>query len=558
MRIIKNINLLTKWDSSQSNTILRLRITIVFFCILFFILIYRVLIIATSSEDSNFYSQNSTNKFRKEIIDRNGVILAVNLPSSSLFANPTKVINASESLDKLSQILPDINKKKLLEELKTNKNFVWIKRDILPKEQEIIFNLGLVGFDFEREQKRVYTFGNLFSHVIGYVGRDMLGLAGIERYLNNNLINDIDDNNTKSIQLTIDVNLQNILDEELEASIAEFRAKSGVAIVVNPNNGEILAFVNKPDFNPHYPGKATHEQLFNNASLGIYETGSIFKTISLAIGFDTNTITMNDLYDLTYLKIGNNVINDYHKMNGWHSVPEIFLHSSNVGTSQIILEVGEENVKKYFKNLGLLDSINIEIPEKARPIYPNLNKKWSNITLATMSYGYGLSISPLHFIKAMVPIMNGGILHDLTFIKSNNKSPGVRILSQNTSKQMSKLMRLAVEKGTGKKSEIEGYYIGGKTGTAEKLLAGRYLKNSRISSFIAALPAINPEYILYIMLDEPKPTKDTFGFATAGWTAVPLAKRIFQQMISLYSIEPVNPIDIEDIININYKIDDDI
>ncbi len=555
--IKKNIIFLVTWNMSTSDTRVRLRIVSIFFLIFFCILSYRLLNTATHDYDSGFKS-HIDNKLRKEIVDRNNVVLAVNLPSSSLFATPTKVINPAESLDKLSTILPNLEKKRLLRELRSNKSFVWIERDVMPKEEEIIFNLGLVGFDFEREQKRIYTFSNLLSHILGYVGRDLTGLAGLERSYNGFLSSTQNDqkSNNKPLTLSIDVRLQGIVDEELDNVIREFRAKSGTAIVVNPNNGEILALVNKPDFDPHYPGRAKPEQLFNTASLGVYEMGSVFKAITLAIGFDTNTITMNDLYDLTHLKVTGNIVKDYHKTTGWHSIPEIFLHSSNIGTSQIISEIGERNIKKYFKQLGLLYQLNIELAEKAKTLYPDIDKKWSDITLATMSFGYGLSISPLHFVRAMLPVVNGGILYDLTLIKKEGqKFEGKRVFTENTSKQMSKLMRLVVQEGTGRKAEIAGYYIGGKTGTAEKLLAGKYSKNTRMSSFIATLPALNPRYMLYITLDEPKPTKDSFGFATAGWNAVPATKRIFERMISLYGIEPINITEVEDIININYKVD---
>lgn len=537
------------WDVSSENTKIRLLIVCLCFVLLFCGLSYRLIILATNDYLVKDQHLVKNNYFRKEIVDRNGNLLAVNLPSSSLFANPQKVINPQQCLDKLVKIFPDINKAKLLAELKTNKSFVWIKRDILPSEQEAVSNLAMPGFSLEEEQKRVYTFSNLLSHVIGYVGRDFVGLAGLERSYDKFLTNSDpelsqDEQRNKPLELTIDVRLQNILNEEIDKTIKEFNAIGAVGIIVDPNNGEILALVSKPDFNPHHPSNAKPKELFNMASLGIYEMGSVFKSLTMAVAFDTNAITMNDAYDISYMKVGGFNIKDYHPMHGWHSVPEIFLHSSNIGVSQIIFEVGKDRFKTYLKKLGLLDQLKIELPERGTPLFPS-DKRWSDLTTATMSYGYAISISPLHFVQAMVPVVNGGLLYDLTLIKKQDQRlVGTRIFDEKTSKQMSELFRLVVEEGTGRRAEVKGYYVGGKTGTAEKLSSDgngkkRYLKNSRTSSFLGLLPAYNPQYLIYIMFDEPKGTKESFGFATAGWTAAPTVGRVFERMVSLYGIEPI-------------------
>ncbi|KAJ6633629.1 putative peptidoglycan D,D-transpeptidase FtsI [Pseudolycoriella hygida] len=450
------------------------------------------------------------------------------MPESKKYAKSNeKVINPEQCLEKLSKILPEIDKTKLLAELKSNKSFVWVKRDLLPKEQEAILNLAMPG----------------------YVGRDLVGLAGLERSYDKFLTNsDSDlaqpDQLKKPLELSIDVRLQYILNEEMNRTSEEFRAIGAVGIIVNPNNGEILAMVSKPDFNPHYPSSAKPEELFNMASLGIYEMGSVFKTLTMAVGFDTDAIAMNDAYDISYMKVGSFNIKDYHPRHGWHSVPEIFLHSSNIGVSQIMLEIGKSDFKKYLKKLGLLDQLKIELPERGTPLFPP-DKRWSDLTSVVMSYGYGISISPLHFIQAVLPVVNGGTLYDLTLIKrQDERLAGTRIFSEKTSKQMSELFRFVVKEGTGRRADVKGYLVGGKTGTAEKLTADghgkrRYLKNSRMSSFLGLLPASNPQYVIFIMFDEPKGTKESFGFATAGWTAAPTVGRVLERMVSLYGIEPV-------------------
>ncbi|HJD64520.1 MAG TPA: penicillin-binding protein 2 [Rickettsia endosymbiont of Sericostoma sp.] len=536
------------WDICADNTKIRLFIVSFCFAVFFCGLSYRLIIVATNGYVKPEYQVKSSN-FRKEIVDRNGNLLAVNLPSSSLFVNPQKVINPEQSLERLSKILPEIDKTKLLAELKGNKSFVWVKRDLLPKEQEAVLNLAMPGFSFEQEQKRIYTFSNLLSHVIGYVGRDLAGLAGLERSYDKFLTNsDFDlaqpEQLKKPLELSIDVRLQNILNEEIDKTLKEFSAIGAVGIIANPNNGEILALISKPDFNPHYPSSAKSEELFNMASLGIYEMGSVFKTLTMAVGFDTDAIAMNDAYDISYMKVGAFNVKDYHPRHGWHSVPEIFLHSSNIGVSQIMLEVGKNDFKKYLKRLGLLDQLKIELPERGTPLFPS-DKRWSDLTSVVMSYGYGISISPLHFIQAVLPVVNGGTLYDLTLIKRQDEPlVGTKVFSEKTSKQMSELFRFVVKEGTGRRADVKGYLVGGKTGTAEKLTADghgkrRYLKNSRMSSFLGVLPASNPQYVIFIMFDEPKGTKESFGFATAGWTAAPTVGRVLERMVSLYGIEPI-------------------
>ncbi|AGJ01782.1 Penicillin-binding protein [Rickettsia prowazekii str. GvF12] len=473
----------------------------------------------------------------------------MNLPSASLFANPQIVLDPETSVNKLAEILPDINKAKLIKELKSNKSFIWVKRDLLPSQQEKIMSLGLLGFEFEEEQKRIYIFSNLLSHIIGYVGRDSVGLSGLElaydKYLTNTdyELNDPKDQKAP-LQLSIDIRLQSILNEEIDKTLKKFKAIGAVGIIADPNNGEILALVNKPDFDPHYPSLAKPEELFNTASLGIYEMGSVFKALTMAVGFDTGVIKMNDAYDISYMKVGGFQLKDYTPRQGWHSVPEIFLYSSNIGTSQIMLEIGKNDFKQYLKKLGLLDQLQIELPERGTPLFPS-EKRWNELTSVTMSYGYGISISPLHFVKAILPVVNGGTLYDLTLLKRKTKKViGTKVFSENTSTQMNKLFRSVVKEGNGKRAEIKGYLIGGKTGTAEKLSQGiggkkKYLKNSRASSFLGILPSSKPQYVLFIRFDEPKPIKESFGFATASWTAVPTAGRVFERMISLYGLEPI-------------------
>lgn len=547
------------WSLSENTIKVRLLLVISGFLLCFIVLSTRLIIIASTDlvDSSKFFSK--ADMFRRDIVDRHGNLLAVNLPIASLYAKPRKVVDAESTAEKLVKVFPELDKTKTLELLKSGKKFVWIKRDITPKQQEDIFNLGIPGLEFEREQKRIYTYGNLLSHTLGYVGRDMEGLAGIEKYFDQLLISQNEDKQSlnSNLQLSIDVRAQNILSEEIEKTVRKFNAKSGAGIIVNPNNGEIIAMVSKPDFDPHYPGGARENELFNMVTQGAYEMGSGMKALTIAIGLDTSIVSMNDAYDLSYMKVGKFKVKDLHPSKGWNSLAQIFLNSSNIGVSQIMLEVGKNNLRNYLKKLKLLDKLEIELPERARPLFPHYNR-WNDLSLVTMSYGYAISESPAHFVQAMIPLVNGGIMYPLTLIKGqNDKIPGERIFTEATSKSIRQLMRIVVAEGTGRKAEVKGYYVGGKTGTAEKAIDGKYYKNKRMSSFFGIIPASNPQYILYVIFDEPQGIKETFGFAGGGWTAAPTAGAIFERLAVLYVMNKLEEDDpeIQALTDIDYIID---
>jgi cell division protein FtsI (penicillin-binding protein 3) len=546
------------WKKNAQTIKLRVYFLIIIFSILFFILTVRVLTLSLLTKESLENSKTVTTE-RLAITDRNGNVLAVNLPSSSLYLNPKKLLSAEQEIAKLSTIFPSINPKILSTKLTSDKSFIWIKRDITPLEQQKIYDLGLVGFGFEREQKRFYTYGSLLSHVVGYVDRDLHGLAGIEKYYDKFLTSqpELEDRRVlgDQLQLSIDVRLQTILSEEIDKTMKKFSAKGAAGIIVNPNNGEILALVSKPDFDPHYPGKAAPEQLFNMATQGVYEVGSSMKGLTVAIGIDNGSTSIRDAYDLSYMKVGGFQIKDYYSLKGWHSVPHMFLKSSNIGMGQIILEVGKENFVNYIRKLGLLDKLKIELPERARPLFPNYSRI-NDLSLTIMSYGYGISNSPMHFVQALIPVVNGGMFYPVTLIKQTQNPQGERIFKESTSRDLRKLMRLVVSEGTGSKAEVKGYYVGGKTGTAEIVENGKYNKNKRMSSFMGIMPATNPQYLIYIIFNEPVGHKESFGFAGGGWTAAPTVGAVFSRIISMFGIKPLEE-DSDEVIELNdieYKI----
>jgi cell division protein FtsI (penicillin-binding protein 3) len=425
----------------------------------------------------------------------------------------------------------------------SNKKFVWIKRNITPKEQYAVNNLGIPGLSFEETTKRVYPHNHLFSHILGYVGVDKNGLAGVEQYLNNMLATQNNDDNSP-LSLSLDVRVQHILHNKLTSAMEEFSAIGAAGIIASIDSGEIISMVSLPDFNPHHPGEADPNALFNRASLGTNEVGSIFKTVTVAMALEKKKVSLETSYDVSNpIQIAKFQLHDYHRHQGHYSVTEIFMHSSNIGTAKIAMDVGVKEQQNFLKKMGLLDAVELEISERGTPQYPSKDR-WNNLSLMTIAYGHGIAVTQLHMIKAISSLINGGFLLPLTVLKKDvdklEEREKIRVVSQETSDNMRKLLRLVVAKGTGKKAAAPGYLVGGKTGTAEKITNGRYNKNQRVSYFVGAFPMNAPKYIILIMLDEPKGTKKTAGFATGGWTAAPVAGSVISEIASILGVLPVD------------------
>ncbi len=457
-------------DRSFSNTEIdtsRILVVITSFALCYGIIAARVFdltILNNIEHVKNAPSEIYANAKRAEIIDRNGNLLAVNLITSSIYANPTVIFNAKDAAKKIKSAIPDIDLNGLEKKLSSKKSFVWIKRNITPKEHQLVNDLGIPGLYFETSEKRAYPNGELFAHVLGYVGLDGNGLAGVEKQYDDYL-KYYGDKHPKPLQLSLDVGVQSIVRDELLKTIKEFNAKGAVGVVQDTKTGEILAMVNLPDFNPHNPGSASDEQLFNKCTLGAYEMGSLFKAFTIAMALENKTTSLSDVYDVSSsIKYAKFNINDYRGKGGWLSVPEILMYSSNIGTAQIALELGKDNQYKFLNSFGLLSPLKVELPEKAVPAYPKL-ANWTDLSTITISYGHGISVSPLHVVGVMSAMVNGGTLHPTTIIKQENADQvdSVQVLKETTSEKMRKLLRLIVTKGSGKKADVEGLFVGGKT-----------------------------------------------------------------------------------------------
>ena len=471
--------------------------------------------------------------FRKNIIDRDERILATSLPVNSIAISPHKISNIESTVYKLAKVFPEINKKKLTKLLSSNRKFVWIKRNITPKQEKKLNLEGIPGLLFEKDYKRFYPYSNLTAFLVGYVDIDENGIAGIEKSFDTT-IKDNTERKAESLKLTIDVRLQEITKNVLSEHIKSTSADGGIGIITDITSGEILSMVSIPDFNPHNPSSHKTEELFNRASLGVYELGSVFKPVTIASAFDSNSITLTDLFDSTPpLKIGKYSIGDFVTSREKFLTPEkVLVKSSNIGTARIALKMGLTTQRTYIERFGLFKDIEVGLQEKGHPLWP---KKWSEINSVTISYGHGFAITPLHLAQVFGGIMNSGLNCPLHLLKSSEEPLCERIVSKDTSKKMRNLLRQVVLQGSGKKAEVDGYCLGGKTGTSSKIHNGHYVKNESITSFIGVFPMHEPKYLILISIDNPKGGKfDTTG----GAVSAPVAHDIIEQMASVLNLVP--------------------
>jgi cell division protein FtsI (penicillin-binding protein 3) len=472
---------------------------------------------------------------RAEILDRNGQVLATTLPTSSLYANPSRVIDPQSAAEALVQVFPEYSAASLKAKLSLEGSFVWIKRGLTPRETAQVNRLGIPGLDFVREERRFYPHGALLGHLVGYTNIDNVGQIGLERSFDEVLRGSND-----PLRTSVDLRLQHILVDELDKAIREWRAIGAAGIVLDARTGEILALASLPSIDPNAPATIPDDAFLNRATQGVYEMGSVFKVFSTAMALDTGTVGLSDGYDVTDpIKIGGYRINDFHREQGVLTIPEILIFSSNIGTVHMTMDAGTEAQQRFFGDLGLLERPHLELDDVAAPRLPST---WREINTMTISYGHGIAVTPLQTARAMAAIVNGGQLIPPTLLK---RSEGERlvaeqVMSRDTSEKMKWLLRLVVERGTGSYADAEGYRVGGKTGTADKLDPnGGYARNKRIASFLGAFPMDDPRYVVLAMVDEPKPTEKSFGYATGGWVSAPIMKAVVERMAPLLGVQPV-------------------
>ncbi len=474
---------------------------------------------------------------RSEIIDRNGVVLATNMEMQSLSADPRQVKDAAELTDRLVKVMPDLNYNQIYNRLTSSAKFVWIKRQLTPEE---VYNANAIGdpaLQFHKEEKRVYPKGALAAHVLGYVGVDRNGLGGIERYMNDRLSDEA--YIEEPYQLSLDVRIQHALEDEMMATMQKHEALGGAGLVMDVRTGEVLAMASLPDFDPNNASASPKSHFFNRATQGVYELGSTFKTFTVAQGLDDGTITLNSRYDATEpLRIGRFRIHDDHPQKRWLNVPEIYAYSSNIGAARIVDDIGYDEQQMFMRDLGLLSPASIELSEVGAPLLP---ERWSRVQGMTISYGHGLAVSPVQLGSAIASMVNGGFHNPATLVRNDDNQQLVQakqVISSKTSAQIRRLMRLVVEEGTGSQADVAGYLVGGKTGTAEKSVAGGYNEKAVMASFVGVFPMDDPRYLVFTIFDEPKGTKDTFNFVGGGWVSAPTVGRVIARIAPMLGVKP--------------------
>lgn len=513
------------------------------FAVLCFMAVYAVLAIRvfdlcvipnlgeeTPVEDTRAYAANPIR--RADILDRNGTIIATSLPTVNLYANPKKILNPRKAAAKLAKVLPELKEPEVYKKLTARGSFVYLKRNLTPSQQYQINYLGIPGLEFENGEKRVYPHKNLFAHIIGATDIDNEGISGIEKALDERLTqSDI------PLTLSVDAGVQDTIRETLKTAVDKFQALGATAVLMKVNTSEIVAMVSLPDYDPNINKVKNENALFNMATKGVYEPGSVLKIFNTAMSLESGKIKVADRFDASEpLKLKYNVIKDYRGENRWLSVPEILVYSSNIGSARMALKVGGNEQRNFLEKIGFFEELNIEVAERGKPLVP---KRWGEGTIATVAFGYGLAVSPLHVVTGYAAMVNGGIYHNPTLIKDGPKTKdGHRVISYNTSKQMRELMRLVVTDGSGKRANVPGYEVAGKTGTANKLNEkGKYVDKKVRTTFVSAFPISNPKYALIVMLDEPKPLKETWGFVTSGWNTVPTAAKIIEAIAPQLNIK---------------------
>jgi cell division protein FtsI (penicillin-binding protein 3) len=477
---------------------------------------------------------------RGDIFDRDGQPLARTIDAWTIGIHPRKIIgNKLDIARRLAALMPERDEATYYAMLRSNKRFIFLKRRAPPSLVQAVNAIGEPGLALEREPDRLYPQTSLAAHVIGYTDVDGRGVAGIESRFDRQLANPA--LRGEPVQLSISSRIQQALEHELLAAMTTYSAIGAAGVIMDIHTGEVLAMTSLPQLNPNAAGQGSPEARFNRATLGIYELGSTFKPFTVAMAMDAGIIeSMGKMYSCPrYFSVGRRTISDTHPFGRACSVAEIMKESSNIGTAQIADQVGAARQKAFLKKMGFLDRLPIELPEAGRTLSPGSN--WKQIETMTVGYGHGIAVTPLHLASGYATLFNGGLFRPPTLLKVGPRHPlakGRRVFSADTSYRMRSLLRLVVTQGTGKKADAPGYRVGGKTGTAEKPVAGGYSSSRVVTSFAGVFPMDDPRYATVVMLDEPQPTAETFGFRTAGWNAAPIMSRAVSRIAPMLGVHP--------------------
>ena len=516
---------------AEEDTRVRIFFVLAAFSFAFAILAFGAARAALFNGDGRAYGGAAAVASRADIVDRNGRLMAANLVHYALYIDPEEVWEPAATQRALLQALPGLSAERLRRAIEGERR-TFVMGGLTPQDRARVHALALPGLSFEEEDRRVYPLGRTAAHLVGFTDSGGRGLAGVERALDEQIRDG--GKAGKPVALSVDLRVQGALEDELRRAALNLNADAAVGIVTNVRTGEILALSSFPDFDPNAPGDSPAGGRLNRAASSVYEMGSTFKVFTIAAGLDSGTATVNSTFDATApMKLGGRTVHDFHGANRVLTIEDIFIHSSNIGTSRLALAMGQQGMVRYFQQLGLLQAAEVELLESARPLVP---RRWDENTLASASFGHAISVSPLALTAAMGAVLNGGEYVPLTLRKldPNERPTGRRVLSEATSRAMLDLMRLNVVRGTGSKANAAGLRVGGKTGSAEKVIGGRYDRSRLVSSFAAVFPTDGPidgdRYFVLILLDEPKGSPESMGQRTGGWTAAPAAGRVIDRI----------------------------
>ena len=498
-----------------------------------------------TDDETSSIPPNAIVASRPDIVDRNGQVLATDVRTVSMFAEPIRVVDADEAVEKLTQLFPDLDRKSLYQKLSDRKShFTWLRRQLTPKQQSEVLALGLPAIGFRPEVKRFYPAGRTAAHILGYVDIDNHGVAGMEKYLDSQGLSDLastglaSDNSLEPVKLSIDIRAQNIVHDVVTDALTTYQSTSAGAVILDIHTGEVIAMASAPDFDPNDPKATGGEGWLNRMSNGTDEMGSVFKTFSIAMAIDTGTVKLSDSFDASApLHYGGFTIHDDRDVpRRVLSIPEIFRYSSNIGTARMMDKVGMDIQKDYLTRFGLLSRMQTELPEVKAPSQP---KVWKKINSITIAFGHGVATTPMQTAVAGAALIDDGKLIEPTFFprtQDEAEKTETQVVKKSTSDTIRYLFRLNGEQGTGRAADVPGFHVGGKTGTANKVINGVYSHKLSFNSFLAAFPMTNPKYVVLSFIDQP--LTGVHNLNLAAETAAPMVHDIIARTAPLLGVEP--------------------
>ncbi|WP_027141643.1 penicillin-binding protein 2 [Mesorhizobium sp. WSM3626] len=504
----------------------------------------RLVYLGFQTPDLSGGPQSRVTASRPDIVDRNGEVLATDIKTASLFAEPRRIVDADEAIEKLSTVLPEIDYEQTYHKLKSGAGFVWLQRQLTPKQQADIMQLGIPGFGFRTEKRRFYPSGETSSYIVGLTNIDNQGISGMEKYIDEQGLSDLQASglavakDLRPVKLSIDLRVQHVVRDEIAAGLERYRAMGAGAVVLNVKTGEVVAMASVPDFDPNNPYNAQDKDRLNRMSAGLYEMGSTFKSFTSAMALDSGKATMSSRFDASHpIRVGHQAIHDFHGKNRVLSLPEVFLYSSNIGSAREAELVGIEAHREFLHRLGILEKMQTELPEVARPTEP---KVWKQVNSFTIAFGHGVSTTPLQAAVGCAALVNGGFLMQPTFLVRSQEdamAAAKKVVAEKTVEGMRYLYSLNAEKGSARNARVPGYRVGGKTGTAEKVINGRYSKELNFNTFVAAFPMDDPQYLVFTIADAPHPEKPGMTDVAANNAGV-MAGNIIRRAAAMLGVKP--------------------